>query len=88
MAQGRKKLQRQKKGPWSLEERRVKAPCWAGGGRRGGERCWHAARTESLLGLLSEGLLGVEISEEVPEEDPDEIFISSPGAYFQDHGVY
>ena len=46
------KLQRQKKGPWSLEERKLKVTHLEEG-REGGERHRHAPGKERILGVLS-----------------------------------
>ena len=45
------KLQRQKKGPWSLEERKLKVTHLEEG-REGGERHRHAPGKERILGVL------------------------------------
>ena len=83
------KLQRQKKGPWSLGEREKGKGNAPQGKKRGPERHKHAPERESALGPVSQGLLKVEILGEVSREDLNRILISFPGVVpSQGHGVH
>ena len=74
------KLQRQKKGPWSLGERRVKVMCL--GEERGARKgAGLLLEGRARQGPSSEGLLRMGILGEAPGENLNRIFIRFPGVF-------